>query len=721
MSKRRKRKPSVLRHKFTVGMQKKLVMLFIAILLAFVILVGRITYINASSGEDYTKTVLDQQQYMSRSIPFKRGDIVDTNGTKLATSERVYNVILDAKVLLSDETKKAENIAATKKALKSYFQIKASAVDAIIADSPDSRYNILKKGISYDDAKAFEAAEKKNSKIKGIWLEEDYVRKYPYNTLACDVLGFSVSGNVGASGLEASYNSTLNGTDGRRYGYQNEDSAIENTVKEPINGNTIVTTIDANLQSIVEKHLEEFNQAHTDEAQEGMGFKNGAVIMMNPNTGEVLAMASSPTYDLNNPRDLSKYYTEEEITGMSSDDKIDALNELWRNFCVSDSYEPGSPQKAFTVAGAIEEGAISGNEVFECGGKLHFGDWDIRCVARAGHGPLTITQGLMKSCNVVMMRIVSLEGKEKFVQYQKIFGFGEKTGIDLPGEASGLIYQASNMDPASLATNAFGQNYNCTMVQMAAGYASLINGGSYYEPHVVKEILNDEGSVVKSVSPNLVRETVSESTSNFINNALYQTVSGDGGTAGAAAVAGYEVAGKTGTAQKQPRAEKNYLVSFIGYAPAYNPQVLCYVVVDTPHLPGEQQAHSTFASEIFSKIMAEVLPYKNVFPAGGAAQDLETNLSSQEEGIISGTATEDPNAAETPAETTPAPEGGWANYDEEFIDSGDEYSYPDTMGNVQDESAAVGNGETAGMGRDTGTADNAGETAASQEAQAAGD
>ena len=154
-------------------MQKKLVMLFIAILLAFVILVGRITYINASSGEDNTKTVLDQQQYMSRSIPFKRGDIVDTNGTKLATSERVYNVILDAKVLLSDETKKAENIAATKKALKSYFQIKASAVDAIIADSPDSRYNILKKGISYDDAKAFEAAEKKNSKIKGVWLEED--------------------------------------------------------------------------------------------------------------------------------------------------------------------------------------------------------------------------------------------------------------------------------------------------------------------------------------------------------------------------------------------------------------------------------------------------------------------------------------------------------------------------------------------------------------------
>ena len=186
---------------------------------------------------------------------------------------------------------------------------------------------------------------------------------------------------MGASGLEASYNSTLNGTDGRRYGYQNEDSAIENTVKEPINGNTIVTTIDANLQSIVEKHLEEFNQAHTDEAQEGMGFKNGAVIMMNPNTGEVLAMASSPTYDLNNPRDLSKYYTEEEITGMSSDDKIDALNELWRNFCVSDTFEPGSPIKPFTVATGLEIGALKGDETYYCGGSLQIDEWEIKCIS----------------------------------------------------------------------------------------------------------------------------------------------------------------------------------------------------------------------------------------------------------------------------------------------------------------------------------------------------
>ena len=614
MSKRRKRKPSVLRHKFTVGMQKKLVMLFIAILLAFVILVGRITYINASSGEDYTKTVLDQQQYMSRSIPFKRGDIVDTNGTKLATSQRVYNVILDAKVLLSDETKKAENIAATKKALKSYFQIKASAVDAIIADSPDSRYNILKKGISYDDAKAFEAAEKKNSKIKGVWLEEDYVRKYPYNTLACDVLGFSVSGNVGASGLEASYNSTLNGTDGRRYGYQNEDSAIENTVKEPINGNTIVTTIDANLQSIVEKHLEEFNQAHTDEAQEGMGFKNGAVIMMNPNTGEVLAMASSPTYDLNNPRDLSKYYTEEEITGMSSDDKIDALNELWRNFCVSDTFEPGSTIKPFTVATGLEIGALKGDEIYYCGGSLQIDEWEIKCISydNGGHGQQNLTQVMENSCNVALMQIGLAIGPEEFCKYQSIFGFGQYTGIDLPGEAVGILQSPDGMIKTDLATNSFGQNFNVTMLQLATGFCSLINGGDYYEPHLVKAIQDENGNVIQTIDPVLEKKTISKETSDKLKSYMYSVV--QNGSGRYAQVEGYDIGGKTGTAEKLPRGENKNVVSFIGYAPQENPEIMIYVVIDEPNAP-DQSATSSLISQLASDIMAEAFPYLNITKA----------------------------------------------------------------------------------------------------------
>ena len=611
MSKRRKRKPSVLRHKFTVGMQKKLVMLFIAILLAFVILVGRITYINASSGEDYTKTVLDQQQYMSRSIPFKRGDIVDTNGTKLATSERVYNVILDAKVLLSDETKKAENIAATKKALKSYFQIKASAVDAIIADSPDSRYNILKKGISYDDAKAFEAAEKKNSKIKGIWLEEDYVRKYPYNTLACDVLGFSVSGNVGASGLEASYNSTLNGTDGRRYGYQNEDSAIENTVKEPINGNTIVTTIDANLQSIVEKHLEEFNQAHTDEAQEGMGFKNGAVIMMNPNTGEVLAMASSPTYDLNNPRDLSAVYTEDEIKAMNDVETVEALNGMWSNFCVTDAYEPGSVVKPIVMASALEKGAIQETDTFVCDGSQTFGDTMIKCaVYPSAHGTETLGEVIANSCNDAMMQIGAKMGATQFIKAQSLFNFGTRTGIDLPNEGAGIIHTKDSMGETELACSAFGQGFTCTMIQEINAMSSVINGGYYYQPHLVTKVLDSNGGTIKTISPILLKQTISSRISSDIRS--YMALSVQQGTSRHSKVQGYSSGGKTGTAEKYPRGNGKYLVSFIGFAPVDDPAVVIYVVVDEPNV--EDQANSTYPQYIAQGILSELLPYLNVVP-----------------------------------------------------------------------------------------------------------
>ena len=613
MSKRRKRKTSVLRQKFTVGMQKKLVMLFIAILLAFVILVGRITYINASSGEDYTKTVLDQQQYVSQSIPFKRGDIVDTNGTKLATSERVYNVILDAKVMNSDE----KYVDPTIQVLADCFGLDKSDVEDQVEENPNSRYLIMKKGVSYEKAQEFEKIDEDDENypnVNGIWLEEDYVRKYPYNTLACDVLGFSVSGNVGASGLEASYNLTLNGTDGRRYGYQNEDSAIENTVKEPINGNTIVTTIDANLQSIVEKHLEEFNQAHTDEAQEGMGFKNGAVIMMNPNTGEVLAMASSPTYDLNNPRDLSKYYTEEELTGMSSDDKIDALNELWRNFCVSDTFEPGSTIKPFTVATGLEIGALKGDETYYCGGSLQIDEWEIKCISydNGGHGQQNLTQVMENSCNVALMQIGLAIGPEEFCKYQSIFGFGQYTGIDLPGEAVGILQSPDGMIKTDLATNSFGQNFNVTMLQLATGFCSLINGGDYYEPHLVKAIQDENGNVIQTIDPVLEKKTISKETSDKLKSYMYSVV--QNGSGRYAQVEGYDIGGKTGTAEKLPRGENKNVVSFIGYAPQENPEIMIYVVIDEPNAP-DQSATSSLISQLASDIMAEAFPYLNITKA----------------------------------------------------------------------------------------------------------
>lgn len=604
-----KRRRNPFRRKFSKTMQRKLVMLFAAIVLAFVFLVGRITYINAASGDKYTKLVLDQQQYGSRTIPFKRGGIVDRNGTKIATSERIYNVILDMKVMLSKE----EYIEPTIQVLEECFGIAEEDVRTLMDKNPTGRYNILKKGVDYATAQKFNKIESDSEKypnVKGIWLEEDYVRKYPYNTLASDVIGFTVDGNVGSNGIEASYNSILNGTDGREYGYQDESTSFEQTVKEPENGQTVMSTIDLQVQSIVEKHVLEFNEEHKNQAREGEGSLDTAVIVMNPQNGEILAEASYPNYDLNNPRDLTKYYTEEQIEAMSDEEKLDTLNSLWNNFCVSDTYEPGSTFKPFVISAGLETGVLTGEESYTCGGVLHVGDHDIHCSNRDGHGTQTLKRALENSCNVALMQIGESMGAEEFTRYQELFGFGEMTGIDLPGEASteGLLYEAENMDAASLATNAFGQNFNVTMTQLAASFCSLVNGGNYYEPHVVKQIQDENGNVTETKDPVLVRKTISKETSDIIKDYMYGVV--EEGTGKSAAVEGYAIGGKTGTAEKLPRRNGKYLVSFIGYAPQENPQVVVYVVVNEPNAQG--QANSGFATELASKIMGEIFPYLGI-------------------------------------------------------------------------------------------------------------
>ena len=604
-----KRRRNPFRRKFSKTMQRKLVMLFAAIVLAFVFLVGRITYINAASGDKYTKLVLDQQQYGSRTIPFKRGDIVDRNGTKIATSERIYNVILDMKVMLSKE----EYIEPTIQVLEDCFGIAEEDVRTLVDKNPTGRYNILKKGVDYATAQKFNKIESDSEKypnVKGIWLEEDYVRKYPYNTLASDVIGFTVDGNVGSNGIEASYNSILNGTDGREYGYQDESTSFEQTVKEPENGQTVMSTIDLQVQSIVEKHILEFNEEHKNQAREGEGSLDTAVIVMNPQNGEILAEASYPNYDLNNPRDLTKYYTEEQIEAMSDEEKLDTLNSLWNNFCVSDTYEPGSTFKPFVISAGLETGVLTGEESYTCGGVLHVGDHDIHCSNRDGHGTQTLKRALENSCNVALMQIGESIGAEEFTRYQELFGFGEMTGIDLPGEASteGLLYEAENMDAASLATNAFGQNFNVTMTQLVASFCSLVNGGNYYEPHVVKQIQDENGNVTETKDPVLVRKTISKETSDIIKDYMYGVV--EEGTGKSAAVEGYAIGGKTGTAEKLPRRNGKYLVSFIGYAPQENPQVVVYVVVNEPNAQG--QANSGFATELASKIMGEIFPYLGI-------------------------------------------------------------------------------------------------------------
>ena len=606
---------SFFKRKISNFMKKKLVMLFGAIILAFVFLIGWITVINATKGEKYTKVVLDQQQYNNHTIPFKRGDIIDRNGTKLATSERVYNVIIDVEIL----TSKKKYMNPTLNALKKCFNLKKNTVRKQVKKNPNSRYLIVKTGVSYEDAQKFTKISEdteKHPNVQGVWLEEDYERKYPYNTLASDVIGFTTNGDVGSNGIEASYNSILNGTDGREYGYVDENSGFERTVKEPANGSTVVSTIDLQVQSIVEQHILAFNEEHKDEETEGEGSKSTGVIVMNPQNGEILAEASYPNYDLNNPRDLTRYYSKDTIKSMSSNEKLEKLNELWKNFCVSDTYEPGSTFKPFTISAGLETGILKGDETYVCNGVMHVGDHDIHCSNRKGHGTETLKEALENSCNVALMQIGAKIGTEEFSRYQKLFGFGEYTGIDLPGEGetSGLLYTPEKMDAASLATNAFGQNFNVTMTQMAASFCSLINGGNYYEPHVVKQIQDENGNVTENKDPVLVKKTISQETSEIIKDYMLGVV--EEGTGATAAVEGYAVGGKTGTAEKLPRGNGKYLVSFIGYAPQENPQVMVYVVIDEPNV--EYQANSGFATQLASQIMTDIFPYLGIEKAADA-------------------------------------------------------------------------------------------------------
>ena len=638
--KRKKSRFEFLTKKFPLRMQRKLVMLFMAVILAFVVLIGRITYINVTKGSGYTRTVLDQQNYDSRVIAFKRGDIVDRNGTKIATSERVYNVILDVNMM----TDKDEYIEPTKEVLKECFGIEGSVVDELVEEDPDSRYKILARGIDYNTAQKFKEIDEDDENypnVMGIWLEDDYTRTYPYGSMASDVIGFTYAGNLGAIGIENAYNDVLNGTDGREYGYFDSESSVERTVKPAKNGNTVVSTIDVTLQNIVEKAILEFNQERAGDGE--LGSKNTAVIIMNPNTGEILAEASYPNFDLNEPRNWSQIYSAEaweakmqEVAGiysqqgkeqewneMSDDEKEAAtLNDLWRNFCVSDAYEPGSVAKPFTVAAGLETGTLTGDETYYCGGSKNVMGWDIGCHYRAGHGTETIQDAIANSCNVALMDMASVIGVDNFTRYQHIFGFGEYTGIDLPGEAytAGLLYTADSMTDVDLASNSFGQNFNVTMTQMASAFASLINGGYYYEPHVVKQIQDENGNVIETKDPVLLRKTVSSETSKMLKTYLKATM--DYGTGQRAQVEGYDIGAKTGTAEKLPRGNNKYLLSYIGYAPQENPEVLIYVVIDEAR--NDSAGDSSLILGLSKKIMEEAFPYLGITTIAESGESVQT-------------------------------------------------------------------------------------------------
>ena len=595
------------RKRFLGRMQMKLFWITVVLSIAFLALVIRIWYINNKDGKRYEKIVLAQQSYDSIEIPYRRGDILDRNGTQLATSEKVYNLIIEPKNILQDDKVKKATISA----LTKYFDITEQEIDDALSDK-SSLYKKMLKKLSYDQVKPFNEfiATKDGKNVKGVWFEDEYQRYYPYGSLACHAIGFTVSGNVGQGGVEGYYSDELNGTDGREYGYLTQDMTLERTTKPPVNGYNIISTIDANAQSIVEKKINAFMTE--------TGAKNVSALVMDPNSGEILAMANSNSFDLNEPYEDSaiayQFNSEDgdvstQIKALSEDERLDCLNKAWRNFIISDGFEPGSTYKTFTISGAIEDGALKGDETFFCGGNLKVADTTINCHNHSGHGQVNIEQSLMQSCNVALMQIAETEGRKTFARYQEVFGFGKTTHVDLAGEAAGLVYPEEKLNPVELATSSFGQGLTVTMMQIGTAFCSVINGGNYYEPHMVKQIVDENGGIINNIEPTILRKTISSETSEFMRNALFEVVSN--GTARKAQVAGYTIGGKTGTAEKLPRGNGKYLLSFIGFAPVENPQVVVYVTVDEPNV--EDQASSGLGTIIAQSILQELLPYMNIY------------------------------------------------------------------------------------------------------------
>ena len=613
-NKRRPRKKP--QRKINYNMKRKLVMLFSAVLLALVALTARITYINATSGSKYKKQVLSQaqQKYQSQTLPAKRGDIYDRNGNILATSNKVYNVILDCKTVNSDE----DYVEPTINALTEVLGLDENKIRSLLSDdkTKESQYQILTKQLSMDKKKAFEEYEsadvdsglttaqaEQRANIKGVWFEEDYLRSYPFNDAACDTIGFTLDRDVADVGLEGYYNSTLTGVDGRQYGYINNDSDVEQTIIPANNGKSIQTSIDIGAQQIVEKYVNGFKEA--------VGAKNIGVIVEDPSTGEIIAMDGGDRYDLNNPRDLSNVYSKEEIKAMNDEETVEALNGMWSNFSVTDAYEPGSVVKPIVMAAALENGAIQESDTFVCDGSQTFGDTLIKCaVWPDAHGTETLGEVIANSCNDAMMQIGARLGSRQFVKAQSLFNFGTRTGIDLPNEGAGIIHTEDSMGETELACSAFGQGFTCTMIQEINAMCSVINGGYYYQPHLVTKDLDSSGSTVKTISPTLLKQTISSQISADIRS--YMELSVQQGTSRHSKVQGYSSGGKTGTAEKYPRGNMKYLVSFIGFAPVDDPAVVIYVVVDEPNV--DDQANSTYPQYIAQGILSELLPYLNVKP-----------------------------------------------------------------------------------------------------------
>ena len=577
--------------------KKRLTAIFILLSVLFVALTVRIGYLQFVDGPRLSKEALEQQT-RDRLINAKRGTIYDRNGKQLATSGDVETVGISPVTI-----REGKDIDNTAKVLAEILELDENSIKEKI--NSNVSYVLLKRKIEKETADKIREAN-----LKGVYLDADTKRYYPYNNIGSHIIGFAGDDNQGLMGIEMVYDSKLKGQNGRIVTARNADGT-EMPYKydryyTPEDGCDITLTIDVTIQHFLEKHL--------DQAMVDNQLQNGAAgIIMEVRTGDILAMATKPDFNLNEPFKIYDTATEQKLEAANDEEKQtirkEYFDKLWRNKAVVDSYEPGSTFKLITSAMALEEGVATINDHFTCTGSLRVGGHSISCWKSGGHGTLDFVGALKNSCNPAFMTIGARVGNENFYKYYKGFGFTEKTGIELPGETTGTFYPEGSFNEVELATASFGQGPTVTPLQMLAAIGAIANDGKLLKPHLVKSISDANGNIIESYDTKVVRQVVSEQTSSIIRGIMEEVVSE--GTGGKAYLEGFRIGGKTGTSEKLPRGNGKYTASFAGIAPADDPQVVMILLLDEPvgaHTGG------LIAAPLAGKILDDVLRYMDIKP-----------------------------------------------------------------------------------------------------------
>ena len=561
----------------------KIVFLFFAVTAILTAACGRLAYLMIVQSDYYGKKAQALHE-RERSIKAARGKIVDRNGIVLADNRSVCTVSV-----IHSQIRDPERVIAE---LAELLELPEDTVCKRVEKV--SSIERISSNVPKETGDAILARQ-----LEGVKVDEDYRRYYPYDSLASKVIGFTGGDNQGIVGLEVRYDDWLSGKDGKiltmtnAYGQELEQEGERR--QEPVTGNQLTISLDCNLQMYCEQA-----------AQKVMLEKNAdevSVILMNPQNGEIFAMVNVPEYNLNEPFTLNV----ETASDLKESEKQDLLNQMWRNACINDTYEPGSTFKIITTAAALEQGVVTVNDSFYCPGYKIVEDRRIRCHKTTGHGAETFTQGIMNSCNPVFIELGLRLGAENFYHYFEQFGLLRKTGIDLPGEAATIMHKKENIGQVELATISFGQSFQITPIQLVTTVSSLINGGTRVVPHFGVSVQNAEGETRKTFSYDETEGTVSTATSKTLCDLLEHVVSE--GTGKKAAIEGFSIGGKTATSQTLPRSDHKYIASFLGFAPAEDPQVIGLIVIDNPQ--GVYYG-GTVAAPVMKEIFENALPYLGI-------------------------------------------------------------------------------------------------------------